>query len=120
MADIKTVLELSKQLRSDLATLTEPRKASSIPPTKDEPDEVLQENVTNNTKGAPNSDNNIPSEETVGVELKDVPKNLEDGFKGSYMVGGSPVGWNYLVFPGSKPAYYGRSKAEKQACQIEN
>lgn len=109
MADIKTVLELSKQLRSDLAGLSEPGKASSIPPRKDESDGVLEENVGN-------CDNNIiGSEETV----KDVPKNLEDGFKGSYVVGGSPVGWNYLVFPGSKPAYYGRSKAEKQACQSQ-
>lgn len=131
MAEIKTVLELSKQLHTDLAALTEPRKASSIPPTQDEPNEAFQgdgsmipptnqaENVTNNLKGVSNSDNNLPSEE-AGADLKDVPKNLEDGFKGSYVVGGSPVGWNFLVYPGSKPMYYGRSKAEKQACQIEN
>jgi hypothetical protein len=133
MAEIKTVLELSKQLRTDLATLTEPRKASSIPPMKDEPNDASQVdgsmnppanqvedvNVMNNLKGVPNSDNNLSSEE-AGAELKDAPKNLEDGFKGSYVVGGSPVGWNFLVYPGSKPMYYGRSKAEKQAHQIES
>ena len=30
--------------------------------------------------------------------------------RGSYMVGGSPFGWSFITFSGSKPVYYGVTK----------
>ncbi|KAL9245351.1 hypothetical protein vseg_019013 [Gypsophila vaccaria] len=39
---------------------------------------------------------------------------------GSYIVGGSAFGWNFLMFNGTKPEYYGRTKeafrAGKRSC----
>ena len=32
--------------------------------------------------------------------------------QGSYVIGGSPIGWNFLVWPGCKAVYYGLTKAE--------
>ena len=31
--------------------------------------------------------------------------------QGSYVIGGSPIGWNFLVWPGCKAVYYGLTKA---------
>uniref|UniRef100_A0A2P2IST4 Uncharacterized protein MANES_06G148200 n=1 Tax=Rhizophora mucronata TaxID=61149 RepID=A0A2P2IST4_RHIMU len=36
---------------------------------------------------------------------------LDDShIRGSYMVGGSAFGWNFITFSGSKPVYYGLTK----------
>ncbi|KAK9749392.1 hypothetical protein RND81_02G123000 [Saponaria officinalis] len=37
------------------------------------------------------------------------------GIPGSYIVGGSAFGWNFLMFNVSKPEYYGRTKEEFRA-----
>ncbi|KAM0945119.1 hypothetical protein DsansV1_C10g0099171 [Dioscorea sansibarensis] len=41
----------------------------------------------------------------------------QDGLQGTFVVGGSPIGWNFVVFPGSVPVYYGRTKASAIALQ---
>ncbi|OMO97859.1 hypothetical protein COLO4_14330 [Corchorus olitorius] len=38
-------------------------------------------------------------------------QKLNDGeFRGSYVIGGSVFGWNFITYRGSKPVYYGPSK----------
>ncbi|KAH9605535.1 hypothetical protein KSS87_001921 [Heliosperma pusillum] len=37
-------------------------------------------------------------------------KHENQGIPGSYIVGGSAFGWNFLMFQGTKPEYYGRTK----------
>ncbi|KAF8751991.1 hypothetical protein HU200_011977 [Digitaria exilis] len=32
--------------------------------------------------------------------------------QGSYVIGGSPIGWNFLMWPGCKAVFYGLTKAE--------
>ncbi|XP_022738515.1 uncharacterized protein LOC111291162 [Durio zibethinus] len=34
----------------------------------------------------------------------------DDQFRGSYIVGGSVFGWNFITYGGSKPVYYGLTK----------
>ncbi|KAF5181258.1 T1N6.14 protein, partial [Thalictrum thalictroides] len=66
--------------------------------------------------------------ETVSVEDQEVTENsaelplsgndsekLEDGqIQGSYVVGGSNLGWNFIMYPSNKPVYYGVSKESRQ------
>ncbi|KAJ4950815.1 hypothetical protein NE237_027647 [Protea cynaroides] len=41
-------------------------------------------------------------------------QKVEDPKVGTYVVGGSPCGWNFTMFPGSKPVYYGVTKESRQ------
>jgi len=44
-------------------------------------------------------------------EAKESAQQLDEGSQGTYVIGGSPVGWNFLVYPGSNTIYYGITKA---------
>ena len=44
-------------------------------------------------------------------EAKESTQQLDEGSQGTYVIGGSPVGWNFLVYPGSNTIYYGITKA---------
>ncbi|MQM07765.1 hypothetical protein Taro_040608 [Colocasia esculenta] len=56
----------------------------------------------------PKQDGNVPAAaaEKVILEAKSIEKQLQ-GSQGTYIVGGSPMGWNFLIYPGSEPVYYG-------------
>ncbi|OAY69902.1 hypothetical protein ACMD2_22881 [Ananas comosus] len=113
LKQISTLTELSKQLRNELTTVEELKKPSEE--SKPLPGAVKKE-PTNNFQevNAPNA-NVIPEslpERAKTSETKDSPKQLEDGFLGSYVIGGSPVGWNFLVYSGIKTVYYGVTKEE--------
>ncbi|XP_031128454.1 uncharacterized protein LOC116030364 [Ipomoea triloba] len=61
-----------------------PPERQSAKPSEDKP--VLSENLS-------------PSQQTV-----------DDLDQGTYIVGGSAFGWNFVTYPGTKPIYYGRTK----------
>ncbi|XP_042484923.1 uncharacterized protein LOC122065181 [Macadamia integrifolia] len=45
-------------------------------------------------------------------------QKLEDArVQGTYVVGGSPCGWNFIMYPGSKPVYYGVTKESRQVAK---
>lgn len=48
------------------------------------------------------------------------PKHLVKTVQGSYVVGGSPVGWNFLVWLGGKIMYYGVAKEVFRTRQAAN
>jgi hypothetical protein len=51
------------------------------------------------------------TEEIQSSEMANHPKHLGKIVQGSYVVGGSPIGWNFLVWPSSgKIIYYGLTK----------
>lgn len=43
---------------------------------------------------------------------------VEDGLPGSYVVGGSAFGWNFITFAGKEPVYCGRSKEEFRSGKV--
>lgn len=58
---------------------------------------------------------------TLSSEMADHPKHLVKTVQGSYVVGGSPVGWNFLVWLGGKIMYYGLAKdvfADAPRCKL--
>uniref|UniRef100_A0A1D1YXZ7 Uncharacterized protein n=1 Tax=Anthurium amnicola TaxID=1678845 RepID=A0A1D1YXZ7_9ARAE len=103
---IKMLLELSKQLRIEQAGQ----------PQLDKPPNVLETDRERTSKPdiAPASianragkDTSIPEE--IISEARGLEKQLQ-GYQGTYIVGGSPMGWNFLVYRGSEPVYYGVTK----------
>ncbi|XP_010918541.1 uncharacterized protein [Elaeis guineensis] len=100
---MKIMLELLKQLNTDI------------------PEEEKQA-AQNQSGEAPNVSDNIMAQKKVqGAKATDVTefaKQLEEVVQETYMIGGSPVGWNFLVYPGSKPLYYGVTKASVLSRQV--
>ncbi|KAL6322634.1 hypothetical protein AAG906_015320 [Vitis piasezkii] len=72
----------------------------------------IREHVKQAEQSVPDRAFAKPSEDmpfpTANLSEKQRP---EDGWaQGTYVVGGSAFGWNFITFPGSKPAYYGVTK----------
>ncbi|KAL9315024.1 hypothetical protein ACSQ67_016025 [Phaseolus vulgaris] len=45
-------------------------------------------------------------------------QQVEDGLPGTYIVGGSAFGWNFITFSGKEPVYCGRSKQEFRSGKV--
>lgn len=130
---MKTMLELIKKLRGDVDSsenCKSPSQAESSFKVKDEEtlemhveDEKLEEQpetghgptipvkASQPEKNTAISDSN---QEKTPVELvaevREKAKQLDEAFQGTYVIGGSKLGWNFLVYPGSEPVYYGVTK----------
>ncbi|KAG1355054.1 hypothetical protein COCNU_07G011660 [Cocos nucifera] len=100
---MKIMLELLRQLNTDI------------------PEEEKQAAPTQSVE-APNVSGNIMAQKkpqgAKATEVTEFAKQLEEVVQETYMIGGSPVGWNYLVYPGSKPVYYGVTKASVLSRQV--
>ncbi|WVZ07789.1 hypothetical protein V8G54_021135 [Vigna mungo] len=72
------------------------------------------------SKAGQNIDEKTPKEQqSLPSEIKLTPpvpgfqkQVVEDGLPGTYVVGGSAFGWNFITFSGKDPVYCGRSKEE--------
>uniref|UniRef100_A0A0D9VJ74 Uncharacterized protein n=1 Tax=Leersia perrieri TaxID=77586 RepID=A0A0D9VJ74_9ORYZ len=117
LKDIKTVMDLSKKMMNDLGVTFETTKPPEKPlagAVKDGPAEP-QPSVENN-----HASKTEKIEETQSSKIEDHPKELDEIAQGSYVTGGSPIGWNFLVWPGGEVVYYGRTKEVFRASQAEN
>jgi len=141
---MKDVIELSKKTRLDLSAAAEPVKpfdkhAARAPEDK-RAEKVLSEekslgpttslagNFVHSTGGGVplKPDNSDTAAHGLPVKTKNRarPSKITGYTKqqgalpqGSYVIGGSPIGWNFLMWPGSKAVYYGLTKAEWLARQ---
>lgn len=136
---MKDVIELSKKTRLDLSSAAEPVKpfdqsAARAPEDKHTgkvlsaekipaPPTSLAGNFVHTTGGGVplKPDNTDTTAHRLPVETKKWagPSKITDHTmqlgvlpQGSYVVGGSPIGWNFLMWPGSKAVYCGLTKAE--------
>lgn len=134
---MKDVIKLSKRTRLELSASAEPVKpfdkhAARAPEDK-RAEKVLSEekslagNFVHSTGGVPlkpdysdTAAHGLP----VKTEKQAGPSKITGNTKqqgglpqGSYVIGGSPIGWNFLMWPGSKAVYYGLTKAEWLARQ---
>ncbi|XP_062183775.1 putative proline-rich receptor-like protein kinase PERK11 [Phragmites australis] len=146
LKEIKDVMELSKKMRLDLSSAAEPVKPFVKPAaraSKDTPagkipsaekNQVhpisLAGNIVHNTGGnaplKPDNSEAAAPRLVLPVEIKkearpskvtNYTKQQGKLLQGSYVIGGSPIGWNFLMWPGSKAIYYGLTKAEWLAHQ---
>ncbi|KAM0849131.1 hypothetical protein ACQ4PT_053915 [Festuca glaucescens] len=112
LREIKTVMELSKKMRLDLSASSEPVKPLEKPlagAVKDGPTEPIPSVERNQVPQTASAAEKI-TEEIQRSEMANHPKHLGKSVQGSYVVGGSPIGWNFLVWPGGKIIYYGLTK----------
>ncbi|KAL5213024.1 hypothetical protein ABZP36_023871 [Zizania latifolia] len=143
LKEIKVVMELSKKMRLDLGGATlEPVKplekplAGAVKDEQAEPAPSVEKNhvpqagqtticpniANDDAQTNPNSEGAAEKmvEETQSSEIADHPKELDEIAQGSCVTGGSPIGWNFLVWPGGKMVYYGLTKEVFLARQAAN
>ncbi|PAN39527.1 hypothetical protein PAHAL_7G249600 [Panicum hallii] len=139
LKEMKDVMELSKKARLGLSSAAKPVKLFEKPAAK-APEDKPAGNVPSAEKSQvpPTSlagnfvhsirgdlpikpDNSDTAGHMLVVETKKglKPSKTTDHTKqqgglprGSYVIGGSPIGWNFLMWPGCKAVYYGLTKAE--------
>ncbi|KAK8944827.1 hypothetical protein KSP39_PZI008654 [Platanthera zijinensis] len=116
---MKTMMELTKQLTETASTLK-----PSIVPEQQLNGAVMKENADKKVELEKQSKEPRPSKiqaASISIstgnareqkgEAKSTPKFGGEGLsRGSFVVGGSPIGWNFLMYRGSKLLYYGRTK----------
>ncbi|WVZ86696.1 hypothetical protein U9M48_033443 [Paspalum notatum var. saurae] len=139
LKEMKDVMELCKKTRLDLSSAAEPvklydklaaRTSEDKPAGKVlsaeknlDPPASMAGTFVHNTGGGVQikPDNSDTTAHRLPMETKkgDKPSKTPDYTKqqgrlpqGSYVIGGSPVGWNFLMWTGSKSVYYGLTKAE--------
>ncbi|RVW30623.1 hypothetical protein CK203_097633 [Vitis vinifera] len=116
-AELKVLMDLYKQMTAETVSIGKCKNVPEAQPTLSEnkdgqkPHERHQD-VKQAEQSVPDCAFAKPSEDmpfpTANLSEKQRP---EDGWaQGTYVVGGSAFGWNFITFPGSKPAYYGVTK----------
>ncbi|KAG8059971.1 hypothetical protein GUJ93_ZPchr0002g25460 [Zizania palustris] len=117
--EIKVVMELSKKMRLDLGGATlEPAKPPERPLAGAVKDGQTEPAPSREKNHVPHTEKMV--EETQSSEFTDHPKELDEIAAGSCVTGGSPIGWNFVVWPGGKAVYYGLTKEEFLARQAAN
>ena len=140
LKEMKDVMELSKKTRLDLSSAAaEPVKPFDKPAARS-PEDKPAGNVPSAEKSqvpptslAGNFVHSIGGDVPIKHDNSDIAAHIllvetKKGLRpskttdhtvqqgglpqGSYVIGGSPIGWNFLMWPGCKAVYYGLTKAE--------
>uniref|UniRef100_A0A0E0KTR7 Uncharacterized protein n=1 Tax=Oryza punctata TaxID=4537 RepID=A0A0E0KTR7_ORYPU len=132
LKEIKVPMELSKKMRLDLSTAAGPVKltveptagdARNMPAGKIQPGEKNQVRPEDQAASFMHSSgdkvplNPVEIKHDAKPSVIDSTKKSGQRLQGSYIVGGSPIGWNFLVWPGSSARYYGLTRSEWVARQ---
>ncbi|KAF0912182.1 hypothetical protein E2562_013064 [Oryza meyeriana var. granulata] len=126
LKEIKVFLELSKKMWLDLSAAAGPVKRT---------DERASGDAKNMSAGKiPPGDQAASFMHSTGekiplnpVEIKcdsepsvtDYTKKSGQRLQGSYIIGGSPIGWNFLMWPGSSTSYNGLTRSDWLARQAK-
>ncbi|KAG6521285.1 hypothetical protein ZIOFF_018401 [Zingiber officinale] len=130
--EMKTMLVLIKKLRGDVDSsenCKSPSQAESSFKVKDEEslemhveDEKIEQHETGHDPTIPVKASQPEKNTTVSdsnqekthaewiAEVREKVKQFDVASLGSYVIGGSKIGWNFLVYLGSEPVYYGVTK----------
>ncbi|XP_006653662.1 uncharacterized protein LOC102706189 [Oryza brachyantha] len=127
LKEIKVLMDLSKKMRLDLSATAGPVKptdepasgdARNMPAGKIPPGENNQVHPTNKTASFMHSTgekaplNPLEIKHDAEPSVTDYTKKSGQHLQGSYVIGGSPIGWNFLMWPGSSATYYGLTRSE--------
>lgn len=102
IAELKVIMDLYEELIADTNTLKTCKNVPETPPLSDESHE-----------GAKSDQGSIKPPEVKSVLSGNTSENLQTEavkLEGTYIVGGSAFGWNFITFPSTKVVYYGRTK----------
>ncbi|KAI0510003.1 hypothetical protein KFK09_010603 [Dendrobium nobile] len=117
---MKSLIELTKQLRTE----TSIAKCCETPAKEPLSVVVKEENIEKHPEGhkqalPPPLPGEDPAASVNAIEngireknegLEELQNINEREFTEPFLVGASPIGWNFLVYPGKKPVFYGISK----------
>uniref|UniRef100_A0A0D9ZP18 Uncharacterized protein n=1 Tax=Oryza glumipatula TaxID=40148 RepID=A0A0D9ZP18_9ORYZ len=132
LKEIKVLMELSKEMRLDLPTAAGPvklmdeptsRDARNMPAGKIPPGEKNQVRPADQAASFMHSSgekvplNPVEIKHDAKPSVTDSTKKSGQCLQGSYIVGGSPIGWNFLMWPGSSTRYCGLTRSEWLARQ---
>ncbi|KAK1284069.1 hypothetical protein QJS10_CPB21g00447 [Acorus calamus] len=114
--NMKIMIDLSRQLR------TEAEEGSTKLPEKpkEEPAEQPQ-SLTDSMRPPVEQSTHTPQLEEVSEKSQvknQEEQREEDGIQGTFIVGGSPLGWNYLFFPNDHLVYCGETKETFRQRQV--
>uniref|UniRef100_A0A0E0DGY3 Uncharacterized protein n=1 Tax=Oryza meridionalis TaxID=40149 RepID=A0A0E0DGY3_9ORYZ len=127
LKEIKVLMELSKEMRLDLPTAAGPVKlmdeptsgdARNMPAGKIPPGENNQVRPADQAASFMHSSgeriplNPVEIKHDAKPSVTDSTKKSGQCLQGSYIVGGSPIGWNFLMWPGSSTRYCGLTRSE--------
>lgn len=103
------MMDLYEEMITDTNTLKKCKNVPETPPLSDE------------SHGGDKSDQgSIKLPEVKSVLSGNISENLQTEavkLQGTYVVGGSAFGWNFITFPSTKVVYYGRTK---EAFRLQN
>lgn len=109
IAELKIVIKLYDDLKVDSVSLGKSNKTLKEPQHVKSPEQIQVE------KGFAQ-----PSEIKLTPPVPGLQKQpVEDGqTQGTYVVGGSAFGWNFITFSGQDPVYYGRTKEQFRSVKV--
>lgn len=108
IAELKLLVELYKTAETIPIVKRRHRVENLLLP-GDKTQDVITDQVKPDNLFAKPSDNKLSS---TGSE-----KLHTDNGQGSYIVGGSAFGWNFITFEGKEPVYYGVTKESFRAAK---
>lgn len=111
---MNTMIELTRQLRNE-APAAKPEKSEEVPAAGANKEE--KQNKRENHVPQPQNGKLPTAAKEKVPEAKGPAKQFEEGFQGTYVIGGSPVDWNFLFYLGGTPVYCGETKASFRARQ---
>lgn len=113
-------MDLCKEMAAETTAPEKPKNAAEgrtlLDTTEDgrKPGGVLHQNMKTAEKPTSERPSMKPSEnKTVSSESLSPNQHTVDAIaQGTYIVGGSAFGWNFIAYPGTTTVYYGRTKED--------
>lgn len=110
---MKLLVELYKQMAAESVSID--NKCNNASKSQPLPGEAGMKQKPQVGKPAVSSDNKTTFHSSNSVSEK--PKSENGEAPGTYIVGGSAFGWNFITFAGNLPVYYGVTKESFRSAQ---
>ncbi|KAJ8642875.1 hypothetical protein MRB53_004623 [Persea americana] len=111
---MQAVMELSRQLSMEIVSSGNTKK-----PLEGQPNVAERPDVAESQEVPMDRRQEEKAEQPQAEKVHDV-SGADEELQLSYIIGGSPIGWNFMIYPGSKAVYYGESKASFVARQVKS
>ncbi|KAK2986022.1 hypothetical protein RJ640_022770 [Escallonia rubra] len=109
--DMKLMMDLYKEMTAETITLPNEPQGQALPG-----------DVRDGQKSHEQHQDLEPAEQSppdrMSGHMPEKQGSEDDPSKGTYVVGGSAFGWNFITFPGDKAVYYGRTRETFRSANV--
>ncbi|XP_068646412.1 uncharacterized protein [Aristolochia californica] len=112
LKQMQNMMELTKQLQMELKEIENSKK-----PTEHQHPLAGESNTESMERKQEDKQTRPPLHEKSAQKPDKELKVEAAALGGTYVIGGSPLGWNFTMFPGTFSVYYGESKARFRSRQ---